>query len=597
VDKLAIYNHADTSILSGVPEGCIVAVKEPYYKSNGAQEEGDYMICVDHPSDVVLLRFGDKVIPEALRLGPVCKTGEEWKVAGDRAFLEREFVTAVFCYGEAVVVEGGEEGKGFREGVYAKRAGTNLVLGRYDAAREDALRSLTGGKGDWRAWFTAGRAAYGLGEYEVAKRLLEKALQEKPDAAGVKKELARCSTRLEEEEKGVYDFRKLFESLSPTNVHLDVASFLSNTRVGESATHGQGLFATKDIGAGELIFAEKALVMPNQYEPSRASAALYAMMVRQLYDNPSLSSKILPLHTGEYPRTNHEGEIIDGIPVVDVFLTESIRQANCFSAPLSTLEDTKPTTPGNRMAKGLWTHASYMNHSCVPNSMRSFLGDLLISRAVRDIKAGEEIFHQYVPVKAIYDVRQAQFKMGWGFLCQCPLCAAEARGSPDALAKRKDLLAKIEKACAKKPPAKGVLPDSAIRTVDRLAKQLEYLHETEVYDGLPRLALVYPTNWLIEAYRGRKKWALVVRHALRLLREFGFRVSVDEGEDWVPREIYTGSGEASLMTIHVVTALRAAAEAYRALGSGEMAERCEEAGRFGYCIIAGFENDLSVLDG
>lgn len=524
----------------------------------------------------------------------MCKSGEEWRTAGDRAFLEGDLVTAVFCYGEAVVVDGKE--KGFREGVYAKRAGTNLALGRYDAAREDAMRSLTGGNGDWRGWFTAGRAAYGLGNYRVAKEHFEKALEQKPNAAGVQKELARCLTRLEEEEKGNYDFKKLFESLSPTNVHLDVGSFLSNTRVGDSATHGHGLFATRDIAAGELIFAEKALVMPNQYEPARASAALYAMMVRQLYDNPSLSSKLLPLYGGAYPRTNHEGEIIDGIPVVDVFLTEYIRQANCFSAPLSTLIDTKPITPGNRMAKGLWAHASYMNHSCVPNSMRSFLGDLLISRAVRDIRADEEILQQYVPVKAVYDIRQAQFKVGWGFLCQCPLCAAEARGSSENLAKRRELLAKIEKACAKKPPSKGVLSDSAIRTVDRLAKQLEELHEREVYDGLPRLALVYPTNWLIEAYRGRKKWGLVVRYVLKLLREFGFRVPVDEGEDWVPKEMYTGSGEASLMTIHVVTALRAAAEAYRALGRGEMADKCEEAGKFGYSMIVGFETDLSVLD-
>lgn len=38
-DKLAIYNQADSSILSGVPEGCVLAVKEPYYKNNGAKDD------------------------------------------------------------------------------------------------------------------------------------------------------------------------------------------------------------------------------------------------------------------------------------------------------------------------------------------------------------------------------------------------------------------------------------------------------------------------------------------------------------------------------------------------------------------------------
>lgn len=96
-DKLALYNHSDASILSNVPEGCILAVKEPYYKYNGAKH--DYMICVDHPSDVILLRFNDAIIPSALRMGVdevMNKTSIEWRSAGDRAFLERDLPTAVF---------------------------------------------------------------------------------------------------------------------------------------------------------------------------------------------------------------------------------------------------------------------------------------------------------------------------------------------------------------------------------------------------------------------------------------------------------------------------------------------------------------------
>lgn len=417
-----------------------------------------------------------------------------------------------------------------------------------------------------------------------------------PATSGVRKEYARCLSRIDEESSGSYNFTALFDSLSPTNVHLDVASFLSNTRVAESPLHGRGLFAARDIKAGELIYLEKATLMPNQYEPSRASAALYAMMVRQLYDNPSLAPPILSLYGGAYQRSGREGELVDGVPVVDVFLVESIRTKNCFSAPLSTLEDTKPTTPSGRAAKGLWLHASYMNHSCVPNSMRSFLGDLLVSRATRDIAEGEELSQQYVPVKALWDVRQAQFLAGWGFTCQCALCKAESRGSADMLKRRKEVLGKIERVCGKKAPDKGLMPDSAIRTVDRLLKQLEDLHEMEIYAALPRLALVYPVNWLIGAHRGRKSHAKVVRYALRLLREFGFQAPADEAEDWEPRRMYDGKGGASLMTIHVVTALKYAAEAYRYLGREDMAVRCEEAGRFGYKMVTGFDNDLAVLD-
>ncbi|KAK3329936.1 hypothetical protein B0H66DRAFT_468732 [Apodospora peruviana] len=608
-DKLAIYNQGDSSILSGVPEGCFVAVKEPYYMHNGG--ENDYMICVDHPSDVILLRFTDPIIPEALRLGPLLKSAEEWRSAGDKAFLERDYPTAVFCYTEALEACNDEAQNEttikLQRAIYTKRSGTNLLLGRYDAAKADALASRTGASSDWKAYYNAGRASYGLCEYTTSREYLEMALKLNPAAAAVRKEHERCLARLREEETGEYDFPAMHAALNPqTAVHLDNGSFLRNTTIRESKHHGRGLFATRNLQAGDLVFCEKATLMPNQYEPSRASAALYAMMVRQLCDNPSLAGSVLKLYPGPYEEqlTGAEGTIVDGVPVVDVFMVEGIRNKNCFSLPLATVDNTKPSSPDDRMAKGLWVHASHMNHCCVPNTMRAFLGDMLISRATRDIKAGEEIFQQYVPIKALADLRNTGFKQGWGFECNCFLCARERTlSSTGMLERRKEALAAVEKACNKRPinmktgDGVGIVPDAAIRTVDRLAKQLEDLHESEVYDVLPRLTLIYPCNWLVEAHRGRKNHAKAVKYGLKVLRNFGF-LSVPDSEsvEWEPRDIYTKSGEASLMTVHVVAGLRKLAEGYAALGRKEMAERCVEAARFGYMIVTGFENDLEILD-
>ena len=484
-----------------------------------------------------------------------------------------------------------------RAGVFAKRAGTNLFLGRYDTAMADALESRTGEASDWKAYFTAGRAAYGLCEYQTCRKHLESALELKPDASGPKKELARCLVRLEEEEQGKFDFQTMFASLNPQHVHLDCASFLSNTRVASSKLHGNGLFVTRDIKAGELVFAEKAMFMPNQYEPRRASAALYATMVHQLYENPSLADTLLRLYDGGYDRSGLEGTIVDGVPIVDVFVVEGIRTKNCFSAPLSTFEDTKPGTPAGRFAKGLWAHSSYMNHSCVPNTLRSFLGDMLISRATRDIAKGEEIFQQYVPVKALPEVRLKQYQEGWGFECQCRLCEGEKLSPAAAKAKRKEVLAAVEKACLKKRPGKGLVPESSIRNIERMMRQLEDLHEPHIYDSLPRLTLIFPTNYLIEAHQGRKNHAKVVRYARKLLRNFGFEApDGDENEAWDPMSIYGKSEMVRLMTIHVVTSLRHLHGAYKALGELDMAKRCDEAARFGYGMITGFESDVNKLD-
>ncbi|KAK0734621.1 hypothetical protein B0T26DRAFT_746502 [Lasiosphaeria miniovina] len=602
VDKLAIYNQPDSSILSAVPEGCVVAVKEPYYKHNGA--EHDYMICVDHPSDVVLLRFADPLIPEQLRLGPLLKSADEWRAAGDTAFIEKDLPTAVFCYTEAL--ETSEDEK-FKAPVFTKRAGTNLLLGRYDAAMADALASRTGGPGDWKAYYNAGRAAYGLCQYAASRTHLEQALElssgsSSSGSGGIRKEHERCLARLREEEHGDYDFPAMAASLSPTAVHLDRGSFLRRTRVDSSPHHGRGLFATQAIAAGELVFVEKATLMPNQYEPSRASAALYAMTVRQLCDNPSLAQSVLTLYAGDGvagSRTGAEDTIIDGRPVVDVFLVEGIRTKNCFSAPLSTVEDTRPAAPPGHMAKGLWAHASHMNHSCVPNTMRSFLGDMLVSRATRDIAAGEEVFQQYVPVKSLVNLRNAEYKAGWGFECGCTLCSGERKSPAANLDRRREVLIAVEKACNKRGPGagdKGIVPNAVIRNIDRLAQKLEDLHEPEVYDGLPRLTLIYPCNWLVGAHRGRKNHAKVLKYGLRVLRNFGFRVPLEEGSAWEPRDMYTRPGDVSLMTIHVVAALRKMAEAHQALGQSVMAARCTEAAEFGFLMVTGFKNDPSIIE-
>lgn len=91
-DKLGIYNQSDRSILSIIPEGSVVAVKEPYYKYNG---ENDCMICVDHPSDIIYLRFDDAIIPPKFQLDEEeTDTADDWKQAGDKAFITRSYPIA-----------------------------------------------------------------------------------------------------------------------------------------------------------------------------------------------------------------------------------------------------------------------------------------------------------------------------------------------------------------------------------------------------------------------------------------------------------------------------------------------------------------------
>lgn len=77
---------------------------------------------------------------------------------------------------------------------------------------------------------------------------------------------------------------------------------------------------------------------------------------------------------------------------------------------------------------GLWSLASRINHSCVTNCRRSFIGDMMIVRASKDMEAGTELHFQYQTPEPneTFDDTQKKFS-NWGFVCSCALCLAKKR--------------------------------------------------------------------------------------------------------------------------------------------------------------------------
>jgi len=94
VAKLEICFQDPSSPDSDLPLNSTIAVREPYYKRNG---DGDYAIHVDHPSDIAVLRGDDPAISMIMEVVSKTKeiTAAEWRVAGDKAYLEKRFSSAV----------------------------------------------------------------------------------------------------------------------------------------------------------------------------------------------------------------------------------------------------------------------------------------------------------------------------------------------------------------------------------------------------------------------------------------------------------------------------------------------------------------------
>lgn len=75
------------------------------------------------------------------------------------------------------------------------------------------------------------------------------------------------------------------------------------------------------------------------------------------------------------------------------------------------------------------------NHSCEPNACAIFSQPKMILRALEPIKAGSEIFIQYIDVTNPFSVRQAELKSSHFFSCRCGKCRRGAKFAEDSLLK------------------------------------------------------------------------------------------------------------------------------------------------------------------
>ena len=297
---------------------------------------------------------------------------------------------------------------------------------------------------DPRAMWRRAKALFAMQEFPGCYEVCREALHDPILAQG---ELAqpiydlyqRAVSRWFESENGIYDWDMIRDAVGKDHVYNDVASFQKQVAVNGTERIGRGLFATRPIAKGSLAMAEKAFAYAKGEERGREThiniihdltrdapaisageALLEKTLTRLQGMGPQWRSRFFDLHSGDY--NTHEPaahsastqiSIVDGQLVMDTFLVLSIIRVNSMTCG-------PPYEPDRD--SGVWIQASYINHSCDPNCEVSFHGDLLVLRALRDIKDGEQLFLNYVPLKVSKSKRREMLKANWGFECHCGAC-------------------------------------------------------------------------------------------------------------------------------------------------------------------------------
>ncbi|KAJ4828079.1 hypothetical protein Tsubulata_027224 [Turnera subulata] len=221
----------------------------------------------------------------------------------------------------------------------------------------------------------------------------------------------------------------------------ELAEYIGALQIKRSELSGRGLFATKNIDAGTLLFVTKAIaiergILSSKDSDDNAQMVMWKDFVQKVVESATISPRIR--HLISALSTGEEEEELE-VPEIDIFRpeTEEIGQSNekvDMVRLMSTL-DVNSLVEDSVSAKvlgknsdyygvGLWLLASFINHSCIPNARRLHVGDYLLVHASRDVKAGEEITFAYFDVLSPLDKRE-EMSRTWGFHCGCKRCKFE----------------------------------------------------------------------------------------------------------------------------------------------------------------------------
>ncbi|KAI5860073.1 TPR domain protein [Durotheca rogersii] len=463
----------------------VCVIKEPFLKCT---TDGFYGLRVDHVSDIVWLPDDDDRVPPRWRKPIHESNGDSTQIRtlGNSAVKAANWAGAEHWYSLAIRAATTPEQ---RQLAHLNRSFANLKLGRPEKALQDALKGRQDGSPSEKALFREAKALYALGQFKSCLDRLQTLITSYPGNHEARQEIERVQERIQEQETGVYRFRRMHNQAKATPPIIDCATYVGPVAVRASPGCGRGLFTTKPVKVGDLLFCEKAFAYTYAGDDDPAGlraqrvlmnlstkrvtmggqAHLITQTVQKLYHNPQMAETFKSLHHGDYDAVSVSAA--DGAPIVDSFLVERIINLNCFGCPRSSLGNIAEKDGAESKAHttcGIWPLASHINHSCVHNCSRSFIGDVQIVRASRDLEADTELRFEYrsPPAHESYAETQKRFKH-WGFTCDCVSCRDRKSTSTHTRNNRRSLTIDF------KAIMNGPMSASKIQRAQAVLKRLE----------------------------------------------------------------------------------------------------------------------------
>jgi hypothetical protein len=254
---------------------------------------------------------------------------------------------------------------------------------------------------------------------------------------------------------------------------------------------------------------------------------------------------------------------------------------NVFGCPVTSLKSHKdvisykaPKKNAKFHSCGIWIKASYINHSCLGNVRRSFIGDMMIVRATKDMDAGMELMFPYEAPEGIYTSNVEQKFKNWGFVCGCALCKDIQATKSSEVTKRKALLEQLDRLCKSNP-------GDMTSKFERLLKALNETYARPA-EEVPRLLLWDPQLLLTRIYMQKPDLTKGLESVGKTLRLLSFIVvGLDRTHAAL---VVTTWGH---MVDHVIEVFLHARSAFEQLGLWEKSKQAEYYARVVYRVLIG----------
>jgi len=428
VEKLSLYNYSHHSGICSdlshlIPNGTMLIIKDPYYK---IATDGLRLIRCDNPCNICLLKENDPLLKEIFEghspSEPMNDQVEKLKQQGNECFKNKDYDSAIELYNRALSIDDKHVV------ILSNRSLVYAHLRQWYNALSDAERVLDIDPNDLKAMYRKAKALHGLKRYDEEVAVLQRGIRKAPQNKEFLQSLIIAKQSIQEK-SGSYNFRKIHEeSLSKESPRLDHADF-SHPHLRREYVEGKGmgLVATEDIEEGALLMASKAFEISYGDKISsitfdwsertmyhHAQTELVTLITQRLKSEPQLKETIYQLYDGERIDMSDRLSDVNSIGV-DVEKVRAIVAFNAF--------ELEPTTK-NQEGCGIWIEPSFFNHSCVSNTRKHTIGDMMFVRASAQIKKGDEVTLSYCVPDASYNDRCRTLK-SFHITCRCALCAEE----------------------------------------------------------------------------------------------------------------------------------------------------------------------------